>query len=178
LGRPKQLLMHQGRTLLGRAADIALASGCDPVVVVIAPGADEVARAVIDLPVTCVVNEAWQSGIGTSIRAGVSRVKQADCDAVVIMLCDQPLVTCKLIQQLTNGRGKAADAISACYYDDSLGVPALFGSALFDDLLSLPDTSGAKALILRHHDRVTKIPFPEAAVDIDTPDDLTFITLL
>jgi CTP:molybdopterin cytidylyltransferase MocA len=52
------------------------------------------------------------------------------------------------------------------------GVPALFDRVCFEELLTLPDDSGAKPLIEADLTRVAWIEFPQGAIDIDTPADL------
>ena len=90
-GSPKQLALYGGRTLVAHAAKRALGV-CDAGVVVVtgAEGA-AVARAVAELPVSTRHNPAWQSGISTSLAAGISAAP-ATASALLVMLCDQPLV--------------------------------------------------------------------------------------
>src|SRR5580692_2476743 len=95
LGQPKQLLPFRGRSLLRHAAETALASSCRPVVVVLGASAERMKSELTDLPVMIAVNSGWESGMGSSIRAGLEALtngKNADAGvgAVVIMVCDQP----------------------------------------------------------------------------------------
>ena len=52
-----------------------------------------------------------------------------------------------------------------------VGVPALFHRSCFDALLTLPDSTGAKAFILSRQLEVASIPFARGEIDIDTPED-------
>jgi molybdenum cofactor cytidylyltransferase len=56
-------------------------------------------------------------------------------------------------------------------YDGHAGVPALFPRTFFADLMALDGDSGAKAMLQSLNDKVT-VPMPEAAIDIDTIEDL------
>jgi molybdenum cofactor cytidylyltransferase len=47
----------------------------------------------------------------------------------------------------------------------------LFLRRYFDDLLSLPNEHGAKAIMSRHSTEVATVDFPQGAIDIDTPTD-------
>jgi molybdenum cofactor cytidylyltransferase len=49
----------------------------------------------------------------------------------------------------------------------SLGVPALFAARVFPELERL----GARQTICKRVNRVQTLPFPEGAMDIDTPED-------
>src|SRR5688500_11092794 len=71
LGRPKQLVVHDGLPLVARAARAALAAGAGPVVVVLGGSAAAVRVALSPLAVELVVNDAWADGMGTSVAAGV-----------------------------------------------------------------------------------------------------------
>lgn len=157
LGEAKQLVRLGEETLLDRAIKAAR-SACSPVVVV--TGAERIDREDV------VVNEQWQRGIGTSIRVGVAHV--ADCDAVILMTCDQPLVTPTHLRALIDAKSE----IAAAQYSGTLGIPAFFGRRHFAELLALRDDEGAKKLILRNEVVVAKVPMPEAAIDIDTPEQL------
>ncbi len=175
LGQPKQLLEHEGQTLVGRAASAALAAGCDPVAVVVGAERAGVTAALRDLPVLIVPNEDWPRGIGTSIRAGVARLRE--CDALLLLVCDQPRVDVALLRRLIALHEQTQKPMIATSYSGTHGVPALFARSCFERLLSLADGSGAKALLLAHPGDVASVPFPAGALDIDTPSDLKSLRL-
>jgi molybdenum cofactor cytidylyltransferase len=170
LGRPKQLLQYRGSPLVRRAASAALDAGCDPVAVVIGPEREKIVAALHGLALQIVPNEVWFDGIGTSIRAGLTAVSESD--AVVLLVCDQPKVDASLVRQLIARQAETSCPMVATHYAGTRGVPALFTRACFEQLLSLPDDSGAKALLEARPDEVATVEFPAAAWDIDTPEDL------
>ena len=167
-GRPKQLLLYDGQTLVRRAARAALAVR-GRVVVVAGREQEMIALELLGLPVTVVPNESWERGIGSSVRCGLEALPE--CDAAVIVACDQPRVDGSVIQQLIAEHAKSGKPIVASAYAGTLGVPALFGQEIFAELRSLPDDQGAKLIILRHRDEVATVDFPAGALDIDTPED-------
>jgi CTP:molybdopterin cytidylyltransferase MocA len=144
--------------MLDRA--MAAATACSRTVIV--AGAHPIDR--IDAEI--VPNDQWQRGIGTSIRAGIRAV--SDCDGVLLMTCDQPLVRREDIRRLIDARAE----IAAAEYSDTLGIPAFFARSQFQTLLALADDEGAKKIILAHESLVAKVPMPHAAIDVDTPEDL------
>jgi molybdenum cofactor cytidylyltransferase len=174
MGKPKQLLAYQGSTLLRRATDTAIASGCAPVVVVVGAAADGAARELDGVTTALLeMNPDWERGMGTSIRAGLRRVlrERPDIAAVLIMLCDQPHVDAAHLRHLCDVHHSTAKRIVASGYGGALGPPCLFAAESFEDLLQIGDGEGAKRLInLAGDDRAT-VPLPAAAVDIDTPED-------
>lgn len=169
LSQPKQLLRFEGESLVRRAACAALGADCTPVVVVVGREREPVVAALHDLPVTFMPNDLWEGGMGTSIRAGVRAL--SDCDALIIMACDQPHVNATLIRQLVARHEETQKPMIASAYAGTLGVPALFGRSCFEQLLSLADEQGAKVLLTARPNDVAQIDFPEGAIDIDTPED-------
>ncbi len=168
LGSHKQLLVYEGKTLLRRAAETALATVCRPVVVVLGAGAEVLRAELVGLDVQIVVNPAWERGMGSSVRLGMEAL-QNDADAVLLTLCDQPFVDRSALEHLIHAwDGGRIHSIAAAAYNETLGVPAVFGREHFDELAALPDATGAKPILQRHAARVTAIPVPEAATDIDT----------
>jgi molybdenum cofactor cytidylyltransferase len=91
------------------------------------------------------------------------------------MLCDQPFVTGDVLRRLAHAyQAKHALLIASEYTaggERTLGVPALFSRALFPELMALGGAEGAKRIIARHAAEAEVISVPEAAYDIDTPDD-------
>jgi molybdenum cofactor cytidylyltransferase len=169
LGAPKQLLRLNGETLVHRAARSAIESGVDKVLVVVGDSAEMVARELDDLDLTVVRNDNWHSGMSSSLRAAVHAA--AGCDALLVMLCDQPLVTAMDLRILLSAFKADGRSIAAASYGQSLGVPAIFDSSLFEELLTLTGDKGAKSVILADEDRVTAVTIAAAAMDIDSPED-------
>jgi molybdenum cofactor cytidylyltransferase len=171
LGQPKQLLPYQGRTLLRHAAEVAAASGCEPLVLVTGALHDELLPEVAELPFYIVRNEDWQEGMSSSIQAGLDvlemQTEAMPLDAAIVMLCDQPLLTPVVIQQLVNQFKPTEQPLVACKYGGALGVPTLFSRALFPALHALRGPAGAREL-LRQHASLPAIDFPDGAVDVDT----------
>jgi molybdenum cofactor cytidylyltransferase len=174
LGSPKQLVRFDGQTLIRRAAAAALESRCDRVVIVVGSRADDMRRELGGLPVSIVENPEWQSGMSSSLRAGLNEVR--DDDAVLIMLCDQPFVTADVLDNLIDTRHKTGVPIVASDYGATRGVPALFSKELFPELASLSADEGARRIIARHPELTTTIAFADGAIDVDTRDDWTGLT--
>jgi molybdenum cofactor cytidylyltransferase len=174
MGTPKQLLMYEGRSLLDRALDTAMALPVVGVTVVLGAAADTI-RTAIDRSkrrgVDIAVNPDWALGMGGSIRTGFTAAthRHPDLDAVLIMLCDQPRVCAAALEQLLACYGKGECDAAAAGYAGTAGVPALFGRAMFPALRSLASAGGAKPLLTGP--RVSLVPMPSAAIDVDTPDD-------
>jgi len=169
LGRPKQLLPWQGKTLLQHAVQSALSITTQPVVVTGA-SADQLVAGLNHHQVQVVFNPEWQQGIASSIHCGLQALlnRTPMPDQVIFMVCDQPFVTAGLLLELINERQNTRKAIVASAYGGTLGIPALFDKSLFPQLLDLQGDMGAKKVIQQHIEEVASVAFPEGAFDIDT----------
>lgn len=173
MGRPKQTLAFRGESLLRRAARAALEAGCRPVVVVTGANA-ELSRGELEaLDVREVFNPLWETGMASSIRAGLEALISVGAGAVVLLLCDQPHVNADVITRLVEAMRNSARPLVASVYGGSSGVPAVFDQSLFAELLRLEGAAGAKQVIQRHAAVARLIPFPEGEVDVDTPEDFS-----
>ena len=173
MGQPKQLLPYRGVSLVRHAAMAALASRCRPVCIVLGNGADRLEREIADLPVVIAANRAWATGMASSIRTGLETVLEAapHSDAVVLMLCDQPLVTPELLDGLVHEWRTTGRSIVACDYGDGRGAPALFARSWFAELARLTGDIGAKAILRTHAAYMALVSFPGGAIDVDSPAD-------
>jgi len=171
LARPKQLLPYQGQTLLRHAAEVAAASPCRPLVLVTGALHDELLPEIEGLPFHVVRNDNWADGMGGSIAAGLAELETAaegpKVDAVVVILCDQPLLNEDVIGQLLVQFQATGQPVVASAYAGIKGVPALFGREVFPQLLDLRGANGAREL-LQHYAHLPAIDFPGGATDVDT----------
>ncbi len=170
-GSPKALTRLEGRPLIQHVVARALAVGGQAVTVVVGAHAREIVPAIGSAPVGLVVNRDWDTGMSSSIRAGVERLP-GSCAAVMIMLVDQPLVGIDSLRRLVAVWSARPKEIAAAQYAGHCGVPAIFPRWSFAELRQLRGDTGARLLLHRHADRTVAVPMPEAAVDIDTPEDL------
>lgn len=176
LGRPKQTLLYEGETLLHRAVRTALAAGCAPVLVVSGALDAELRAAVADLPCQFVHNPVWATGLGSSVAAGADALLAWAATApnppaaLLLLLCDQPLLTADHLKALIARQRATGSAAVASAYAGVAGVPVVFGAALFDRLRRLDGVGGAGQLLksLPPAELLT-LDFPAAALDVDTP---------
>jgi len=173
LGHPKQLLPFQGRTLLRHAAQTALASRCRPIVVVLGAQPDRLRPELAGLEVLVAENPGWESGMGSSIRAGLAALEMyaPNLTGIVLMLCDQPLISSASLNTLVQSHVDADCPLVASEYGGTRGVPAFFSRVLFSELRALPDAQGAKQIIARHASETIALPLPAGVWDVDTAAD-------
>ncbi|MFD0792728.1 NTP transferase domain-containing protein [Mucilaginibacter litoreus] len=172
LGHPKQNLLYKGKTLLERAVDAGIRSPCRPVVVVLGANAEDITLSNISNEADLVYNKHWQQGQSASIKAGITELqKHPNITSAIMMLCDQPFVTSKLLSNMLQVRLQTQKPVVACSYNGTIGVPALFNKGLFGHLLSLSGNHGAKQLLQAQENDVAIVEFEEGSIDIDTLAD-------
>jgi molybdenum cofactor cytidylyltransferase len=173
LGKPKQLLLYKGKTLLQNALSAAKSSQLNPIVVVLGADATFIGKKIEETNIHIVYNPEWQEGIASSIRHGIQELEKiaSDADAAIIMVCDQPHITSSLLNDLLTAQQQTKKPIVASRYNGVAGTPALFHKTIFPELLLLKGDKGAGKILREETNRVTTIPFPLGAIDIDTADN-------
>jgi molybdenum cofactor cytidylyltransferase len=174
LGEPKQLVELEGEKLIARVVRLAFEAGAEPVVVVLGDRAELIAAVISHFPVTIVRNEQWQTGMGSSLRAGIRKLTELNPlpQNALVLVCDQPMLDLKLLQTLAATHLHGDSAVTAARYAETLGVPAIFRSELYVELTEVDGDRGARSVVQRHHDRASAVSFAGGAVDIDLPQDL------
>lgn len=173
MGSPKQLLDIDGKSLLRRTAEVALATDCYPVVMVIGANKAQIAPEIIDLPLTVIDNPMWHEGMSSSVKMGMAGLYMTykEVEAVIMLVCDQPYVSVSLLERMIEVYRTKKPPIVACKYGEEIGVPALFDRKLFDELLTLSGDKGAKPIVMNHLDEAYLVTFEAGSVDLDTPED-------
>lgn len=180
-GRPKALVTYQGRLLADRAVGALREGGCDPVVVVLGAAAGQV-RAVADLAGCRVVdNPQWETGMGSSLRAGLAELAGTGAVAVVVLLVDLPGVTGAAVRRVAARAAPAALAVAGYGAGcgpgghrggDRPGHPVLLGRDHWPAVAAqaVGDT-GARAYLRANAGAVTLVPCGDVADDreLDVP---------
>ena len=173
MGAPKQLLEIDGQPLVVRAAEAALASAGWPVVVVLGANAERIRPRLARLPVLVAENPTWAEGMASSIRAGLTLLRQfsRSLDGAVVALCDQAAFAPPTIAALVTAQRTTGRSIVAARYAGKNGAPALFLREHFPALGALTGDAGARALLNGPSEQVAAVDLPELAFDLDTPGD-------
>jgi molybdenum cofactor cytidylyltransferase len=175
LGQAKQLLPYGGAPLLGHVLQTARSCPFDQLLCVVGGASAEVRRWVDLRGVEVVENAVFGEGCSSSIVAGLEHV-DARCEALVLMLGDQPGVGVANVEALLDGRGDAP--MAACAYRDGRGHPLVFARSMFGELTELHGDKAVWRLMDRRADEVTEVavegPTP---LDVDTWEDYRRVLL-
>ena len=182
MGQAKQLAVVAGEPLVIRAVKTALQSGAQEVIVVVGAYAEAVTETLSQLNAMAgprlrvIHNPAYTSGQASSMKCAVEALAPATCAALFLPV-DQPFAPPVLLRQLIHAWQQGA-RIAAPLVDGQLrGAPAIFDRALFPELLHVTGDVGARSLLQKYRDEVVGLPTAaELLRDLDTPEDLAFVT--
>jgi CTP:molybdopterin cytidylyltransferase MocA len=189
-GRPKALIELNGQTLAERGVNLLRSGGADPILVV-------TGAAPVELDGThTVYNPEWRTGMGSSLRAALQALTNADTDesaglgesadaeadtsvgAVVVALADQPLVGAEAVARLIAAyRDGASVAVAA--YDGQPRNPVLLAREHWAEVIATATgDQGARTFLRARRDVVTLVECGDTGRpdDIDTPADLERIS--
>lgn len=170
-GSTKQLAEIAGVPLIRRATDCAAEVFGSRSVLVVGHDWTAVFGACGEWPGFLLYNTAYAAGLGTSVSLAVQSIRHV-ASAVVVMLADQPLVTTAHVTSLLDRWSGDSRELLATEFRARRGAPALLPSGCFDRLSALDGDAGARHLFDDPNYRLRTIEFEDAAVDIDTAEDL------
>ncbi len=205
LGRPKALVIVDGQSLVRRGITLLHDGGTDPVIVVTGatgpvPDAGDAQAGVSTRPagaglaadgpaaegpprdsrgVISVHNPDWQTGMGSSLAAGL-RVVPPDCPAAVLALADQPLVGPEAVRRLLAAHAAGASVAVACYHGRPRN-PVLISREHWPEVIALAAGDvGARPFLRAHPGLVTEVECADTGRpdDVDSPEDLARVEAL
>lgn len=172
MGVNKLLLEVDGESLLRRAARRALASGLEPVLVVVGHEADLARRELAGLACDIVENPEFRQGMTSSRAAGIAALPTGT-PAAVVLLADMPHVSAEMIGALVSRYRETAAPLVLSDYAGVLAPPMLFDRRLFGELMALTGNHCGQRVIRHHRHEAETLSWPAAAlVDLDEPADL------
>ena len=139
-GFPKPLLTIDGQRFVERLIEQYDRAGVDEIVVVLGHEADEVRERADLSGATVVVNDAYEDGMLSSVRAGVREAQSRDADGLLLSPVDYPLIPVDAIRAVVDAYAAdpSADVVQPTT-DGGRGHPPLFAASTFDALLHRRD---------------------------------------
>lgn len=176
---PKQLYELEGKPLVRRAAETALAADLDEVLVVVGYRGEEVAKALAGLPLKLIENPRWAEGQSTSVVRGTAAVAPSS-QAALFLPCDQPFLTAEVLDLLIAAYRGSGKPIVVPSFLGRRGAPTLFARTFFPQLSKLSGDAGGRQILHAHAGDILTVPLASEAalLDIDRPEDLAAIRIL
>ncbi|MBL8700613.1 MAG: molybdopterin-binding/glycosyltransferase family 2 protein [Alphaproteobacteria bacterium] len=167
----KLLVEIEGKPMVARAVDAALASQAIAVTVVVGNDAGRVRQALAGRNLTIVENPAFAEGLSASLRVGVAALP-GDIDGVLVLLGDMPRVAAAHLDRLI-AAFNPVEGRSICVptHRAKRGNPILWDARFLPEMQALAGDQGARGLLGAHADVVCEVEMPDDGIllDVDTP---------
>ena len=164
MGSPKALLEFRGETFLDGLIG-KLQRHCNPVIVVLGHGADEV-RANVRRKALVVVNRDYPLGMLTSLQCGLRAVPHS-CPKALFTLVDHPNPADETVRAVV----EAAEAeVVIPRFDGRKGHPVRLSCCVMDELLALPPAAKPTDVLYRHLNATRFLDLDDAGI-VDDIDD-------
>ena len=176
-GANKLLTEVEGRAMVARAIDAALASRARPVLIVVGHEAARLKAVIGDRPVAVVENPAFATGMASSLKAGLQALP-GEVDAVVVCLADMPRVGPEVLDRLISAFNPLEGrAICVPTWEGKRGNPVLWARRFIPEMIGLAGDVGARHLIGQYGELVAEVAMLDDGVllDIDTPEALAHL---
>ena len=167
-GGPKQLAVHEGRTLLEHVLERANEAGLSPIVAVVPIWLSR-PRTLDAEHLHWLRNPHPERGMSYSLALAIHALP-AEIEAALILLGDQPTVPLATIQAVLAGRGRRPVTVARAEGHD--GPPVLLERSHFGLVTEARGDVGLRAVLAARPGLVCAVEVTSHAPDIDTPDDL------
>ena len=170
MGAFKPLLPFGGGSVVGACVESLREAGAREVVVVVGHRAGEVRAALArEKCVRFAVNEEPGSEMGLSVARGVEAL-EADVEAALVALVDQPAVPASAVRSLIEARARTGARLVLPEWGGRGGHPVLVDLSFRDEILRVAPRGGLRAIFDAHREEVLRVPSesPFVARDMDT----------
>ena len=171
LGKPKQLVKFQNKTLLQNTMSAAEDLKFSAKMLVLGANAEEIEKSLSKGDFVIIYNNLWEEGMASSIREGIRNLPK-DTEHAIIMVCDQPLVEPAILTKLIERQLRTKTDATFSEYAGNIGVPAIFSKTVFSELAQLKGDQGARKLIAQNKLDYKTIQFESGVFDVDTEADV------
>jgi molybdenum cofactor cytidylyltransferase/nicotine blue oxidoreductase len=171
VGGPEALLLRGDTTLVDQAVETVMEAGCGPVVVVLGAAANLVRTTASLDGAKVLVNKAWGTGLGSSLRMGLEALGEDAAEAAVVMPVDMPGVTVEAVRRVA--ALPYPDALVCATYGGLRNYPMLFGRRHWAGISTLAKADvGARPYLLAHKDEIVDISCDAVAdgARVDSPE--------
>lgn len=168
-GENKLAAVFQGKSLIYRALEAVPKAMFDKVYVL--TQYDEVEALAEDFGFSHLHNAHPDWGISHTIRLGTEAMR--DCDAILYMVSDQPLLSDSSVARVVETWLKNPTCIVGASHNGKRGNPCIFPQEFFGELMELREDHGGNTVIRRYPDRLLLVEISKNELtDIDTPKAL------
>ena len=175
MGEAKQLLRLGDSTVLSKTLENVRAAGVDEVVLVLGFSAQRIRQQLLISGIDSlkvVVNQAYERGIASSLREGLSAL-DPQTDAALVVLADQPFIRPETFDRIIDRYCRSNAQIVIPLYKGFRGNPVLLDRSVFPEVMALDGEVGCRAIFGSHLEGIVKLEVDDVGIllDIDNKDD-------
>ncbi len=165
----KLAAQFQGKSLIRHALEAVPKELFSQVVVVTQyPEVEEMAK---EFGFSAIHNSHPDYGISHTISLGTQAM--AECDAILYMVSDQPLLVDASVERVVECWKAHPDKIVGAAHKGKRGNPCIFPREFFPELLDLKEDHGGNTIIRKHPEYLLTVEVAELELtDVDTPEAL------
>jgi molybdenum cofactor cytidylyltransferase len=174
-GGNKLTALYQGKPLIQRTLEAVPTEEFSKLVAV--TQYREVAALAEEFGFLTVENHQPDLGLSHSIHLALEELM--DCDGVLFLVSDQPLLKRDSVQDLVRLWRTDPERPAALAHDGVRGNPCIFPKKLFPELLALEGDRGGSAVLKRYSQELLLLEVPaQELLDVDTPQALEHLESL
>jgi molybdenum cofactor cytidylyltransferase len=177
MGSPKALLPYQGRPFLEHLLEVVRNPRIGARRVVLGAHADPITQAIPLHAGEIVINDQWEKGQLSSIRAGL-RSLPAGTDGMLLCLIDHPLISVTLVDGLIDQFYATRAPIVLPVFEGKRGHPVIFSAALYGELENAPEEVGARSVVWAHAKEISEFQTLEEGCVLNLNDPEAFDRLI
>ncbi len=172
MGSPKMLLPYRGLTIIEHVIMNVIASEIEKVVTVLGADKEEIGKLTGKFDIINCYNDDYSLGMLSSVRCGLRSLPD-NCSAALVLPGDQPMITTSEINKIITAYRTSGRGIVLPLYNGKRGHPVIIDMKYRDEVMSLPDSEGLRALAGRHPGDTCEAVTDDPCVlrDIDTRED-------
>ena len=172
MGQAKQLLPLGSSTVLAQTLEHARAAAVDEVILVLGSSAEPIRHQLSQTllaGVKVVVNQSYQQGMASSLRAGLSALDPQSA-AALIVLGDQPFTPPQTLDQIIQAYRDSGAPIVIPTWQGTRGNPVLLDRSVFPEALALEGDVGCRAIFEKHLEEIVNVEVEDGGVLLDIDD--------
>jgi molybdenum cofactor cytidylyltransferase len=180
MGIIKQILKFGKNTLLEYTINNLVNSKIDEIVLVLGYKAEEIKKEVSTeydkLVIT--INPDFKDGMSSSIKQGIRSINP-EAEAALIVLGDQPLISCEIINLVIDSYNEKDIGIVAPVFKGTIGHPVCFNLDKYRDrLLGLSGDKGAKEIVDANKNDFFGLEVSSDNILVDIDDEENYLKAL
>jgi molybdenum cofactor cytidylyltransferase len=172
MGTPKMLLPYRGATIIETVIQNIASSSVEKTLVVLGSNGDQILEAISEYPVMHCYNDAYKSGMLSSVKCGFAHLPD-ECGAALVFPGDQPMIREKDINIVLSAWHESGKGIVVPTFRGRRGHPLLIDRKYRQEVMTLDESDGLRALAMKHPGDVREIETDNPLIlkDIDTAED-------